>query len=176
MNRSALEHVLRAAAAITGLDEFVIVGSQSVLGQYADAPAALLVSDEVDLYPLADPEMGELVEGAIGEGSPFHDRFGYYAQAVAERTSILPPGWKQRPVRLSNANTGAGIGLCLALEDLLVAKLMAGREKDLAYARTAFVAGLADPAVVQERIGRTETLPELRDAALARLTRTVPRS
>lgn len=56
MNRAAPEHVLRAAAAITGLDEFIVVGSQSILGLHPHAPDSLLVSDEVDLYPVADPE------------------------------------------------------------------------------------------------------------------------
>ncbi len=34
MNRSQLEHIIRASAAILGTDQFVIVGSQSILGAY----------------------------------------------------------------------------------------------------------------------------------------------
>ena len=35
------------------------------------------------------PELAELIEGAIGEGSPFHDQFGYYAQGVGPETAII---------------------------------------------------------------------------------------
>jgi hypothetical protein len=46
MNRAQLEHLIRAAATIADDDEIVIVGSQSILGQYPDAPADLLESME----------------------------------------------------------------------------------------------------------------------------------
>src|SRR5438067_10282074 len=50
MKRGELEHVLRAAGAITGVSTWVIVGSQAILGALPDAPGELLVSQEVDLY------------------------------------------------------------------------------------------------------------------------------
>lgn len=40
MEREQLEHVLRAAAAITREDEFVVIGSQSIFGAVPDAPGA----------------------------------------------------------------------------------------------------------------------------------------
>ena len=46
MQRSDLEHIIRASAGITGAGEFVIIGSQAVLGQFPNAPAELLVSVE----------------------------------------------------------------------------------------------------------------------------------
>lgn len=39
MKRVDLEHVLRAASAITNERDFVVIGSQAVLGQFPDAPA-----------------------------------------------------------------------------------------------------------------------------------------
>lgn len=45
MNRAALEHIVRAAAMISGDDELIVIGSQAILGQYPDAPAALLMSE-----------------------------------------------------------------------------------------------------------------------------------
>jgi hypothetical protein len=51
MHRHALEHLLPAAAAITNERDFIVIGSQSVLGQFPEAPAALLASIEADLYP-----------------------------------------------------------------------------------------------------------------------------
>ena len=93
MMRDQLEHVLRASAAITGSDEFVLVGSQAVLGQFPEAPLDLRQSMELDLFSLRDPLDADLIEGSIGEGSPFHQTFGYYAHGVGEETAILPARW-----------------------------------------------------------------------------------
>ena len=67
MRRAELEHVIRASAAITGDKSFVVVGSQAVLLPYPDAPAELLLSNEVDLYPAMHPELSDLIDGAIGQ-------------------------------------------------------------------------------------------------------------
>ena len=80
MRRSELEHLIRAAGDIAGEHELVVIGSQSVLGQFPDAPVALLASMEADLYPRARPELADKVDGAIGEGSRFHQTHGYNAQ------------------------------------------------------------------------------------------------
>jgi hypothetical protein len=40
MTRAALEHILRAAAAIANERDLVVIGSQAILGQFPDAPAA----------------------------------------------------------------------------------------------------------------------------------------
>jgi hypothetical protein len=130
MQRPQLEHVIRAASGITGAGEIVIVGSQAILGQFPDAPSDLLVSIEADVFTFRDPADSDLIEGSIGEGSPFHQTFGYYAHGVAEETAVLPDGWKDRLIKIQNSNTGNGIGLCLEVHDLAVAKLVAGREKD----------------------------------------------
>jgi hypothetical protein len=41
--------------------------SQTVLGQFPDAPQALLVSIEADVFPRADPAKPILIDGAIGD-------------------------------------------------------------------------------------------------------------
>ena len=41
MQRYQLEHIVRAAAGITGAAEFVIIGSQAVLGQFPDAASSM---------------------------------------------------------------------------------------------------------------------------------------
>jgi hypothetical protein len=119
MQRSQLEHIIRAAAGITGADRFVIIGSQSILGQFPQPPVDLLVSVEADLFSLRDPTDADLIDGSIGEGSPFHQTFGYYAHGVAEETAVLPLGWKNRLVSVCNENTGGGKGLCLEVTILL---------------------------------------------------------
>ncbi len=125
MKRGELEHVIRAACQIADDDELIIIGSQSILGAAPDAPASLLVSNEADVYPKNHPDRADLVDGTIGEGSPFHDTFGYYAQGVGEETAILPRGWKTRLVPVRNANTRDCTGWCLEPHDLVVAKYQA---------------------------------------------------
>jgi hypothetical protein len=70
VQRHQLEHIIRAAAGITGAPEFVIIGSQTLLGQFPQAPDELLVSIEADLFSLRAPEDNDLIDGSIGEGSP----------------------------------------------------------------------------------------------------------
>jgi hypothetical protein len=163
VNRVQLEHVIRAAAAIAGDSEIVVIGSQAILGRFPDAPAALLVSADVDLYPRNHPERAELIEGSIGELSPFHDIYGYYAQGVSERTAVLPEGWESRLVPVP---TPAATGLCLEPHDLLISKYVAGREKDRDYVRTAARHRLADRDTLLERLART-TLDEDQRARIA---------
>lgn len=118
MQRPQLEHIIRASAGITGADRFVIIGSQALLGQFPDPPPELLVSIEADLFSLRGAEDADLIDGSIGEGSPFHQTFGYYAHGVSQETAVLPLGWKDRLVPIQNENTGGGVGLCLEVHDL----------------------------------------------------------
>jgi hypothetical protein len=113
MNRAALEHILRAAAAIADERDFVVIGSQAVLGQFPHAPDALLASIEADIYPRQAPAKSDLIDGAIGELSMFHQTFGYYAHGVDETTATLPSGWMDRLVPFANDNTGGATGWCL---------------------------------------------------------------
>ena len=137
MTRDQLEHLIRAAAIIADDDTIVVIGSQAVLGQFPDAPEPMRVSMEADLFPLHHPERADLIEGSIGELSPFHQTFGYYAQGVAEETAVLPEGWRDRLVVVQNENTRGAKGLCLEVHDLLIAKVVAGDEPEVNLALVA---------------------------------------
>ncbi|MFN8612470.1 MAG: DUF6036 family nucleotidyltransferase [Vulcanimicrobiota bacterium] len=149
MTRAQLEHVLRAAGAIAQEDKLVIIGSQAILGAYPEAPPALTVSLEVDLYPLNSPDKADLIDGSIGERSPFHETFGYYAHGIGPETAVLPYRWLSRVVQINNANTGGVTGLCLHPADLAVSKLLAGRTKDLEFVKTMLSAGLVQKAQIE---------------------------
>lgn len=171
MHRQQLEHIIRAAAGITGASEFVIVGSQAVLGQFPQAPDELLISIEADVFSLRDPADSDLIDGSIGEGSPFHQTFGYYAHGVSQETAILPTGWRQRVVPVHNQNTGGGTGLCLEIHDLAVSKLVAGREKDVDFLAGLLRHRLVQVPVIRERLAQTTLTPERLQASCARLER-----
>lgn len=160
MRRKELEHLIRAAAAITDQYEIMVVGSQSILGAVPDAPASLLQSMEADMYPLHRPDLADLIDGAIGELSPFEDRFGYYAQGVGPETAILPTGWETRVVKIQNQNTDLRIGYCLEPHDLAASKLAAGRDKDWIFVDTMLREHIVAADTVLERISALPITPE----------------
>lgn len=171
MNRSQLEHILRAAAAITDEREIVVIGSQAVLGQFPDAPSELLVSIEADVFPRSDPAKSILIDGAIGELSTFHQTFGYYAHGVDQTTATLPGGWEERLVPIRNENTGGATGWCLEVHDLTVSKLVAGREKDLNFVRVLLRKKMVDPNRIEALVGTLEAAEDVREVCRARISR-----
>ena len=169
MTRTQLEHLIRAVASVADDDELIIIGSQAVLGQFPSAPAEMLVSVEADLYPLHRPNRGDLIDGSLGEGSPFHDTYGYYGQGVDASTAVLPDGWRDRLIAIRNANTRGATGWCLEVHDLVVSKLVAGREKDLAFARAALKHGLASGDLLRDRAATLPISEDVRRMVLERL-------
>src|SRR5512145_1908467 len=175
MKRSELEHLIRAAGRIAGERELVVIGSQAILGQFPDAPPALLKSMECDLYPRKRPELADKVDGAIGEASKFHEQFGYYAQGVAPDTATLPGGWQRRLVRIENANTRGYAGLCLEVHDLAISKYVAGREKDLEFTRELARHGMTEKKTLLARLATTKLVPALVRAIRGRIRRNHPK-
>jgi hypothetical protein len=70
MTRPQLEHIIRAAGTIADDDDVVVIGSQAILGEFPDAPAEFLVSNEADVFPRSRVERSDLIDSTIGEGSP----------------------------------------------------------------------------------------------------------
>jgi hypothetical protein len=130
MTRDELEHIIRASGDVTDQYEFIIVGSQSILGPIPHPEAVFTMSAEADIYPLNAPELAERIEGVLGEGSRFHETHGYYAQGVGPETAVLPAGWMGRVHRVQSAATNHRVGYCLAVVDLFLSKAAASREKD----------------------------------------------
>jgi hypothetical protein len=156
MTREQLEHIIRASAAIAGIEDIIVIGSQSVLGQFPNAPAELLVSRAADVYPMEHPERGDLIDGSIGEGSPFERLFGYYAHGVDDSTAILPAGWRDRLVVVSNANTREARGWCLEVHDLAIAKYVAGRGKDVLFTKSLAKHAMTRSDVLLQRLRNTK--------------------
>jgi len=156
MRLEQFEHVVAAAADVTGQDEFVVVGSQAILGSYAHPPHSLLQSLEADIYPLSDPSAADLIDGALGDGSQFHLAFGYYAHGVGPETAKAPRGWQERlirreiPPRMASRRTA--VAWCLELHDLVLSKCAAGRERDWHYATEALKAGIVQHDVLFARV------------------------
>jgi hypothetical protein len=183
MKRDELEHVIRAAATVAGEDELVVIGSQAILGQFPNAPDGLLFSQEADVYPRRAPEKAIEIDGAMGDGSQFHETFGYYAHGVGPETPKAPAGWEQRLVAvrvpLLADRDAQATGWCMEAHDLVLAKLAAGRERDIEFAEEAIRHDIVRP---KELLCRVPDLPldlphqehvrSLLKSAIAKATRT----
>ncbi len=167
MKREQLEHLIRAAGAITGSRRLIVIGSQAILGSFpVTAPPRALLSREADLFPLDAPEKSDVISVVLGELSPFDQTFGYYADGVCESTAQLPDGWRDRLIPIDNPNTNGYVGLCLEVHDQMISKYVAGRGKDREFCSAVVAAGLVSRATLRSRLAATE----LDDAARQRIS------
>jgi hypothetical protein len=171
MTRPQLEHIIRAAGTIADDDDLIVIGSQSVLGAFPDAPEELRISREADVYPRNYPERADLIDSTIGEDSPFDKSFGYYAHGVAPETAILPEGWRDRLVLVGGENTRFIRGWCLEVHDLAIAKYAAGRPKDLSFNQALIRNGMLSRQTLLTRLESTQLTPEIRTLTQHRIRR-----
>jgi hypothetical protein len=153
MKKSQLDHLLGAAKDCTGESKFIIIGSQSLHGKGIEVDD-LLVSAEADIYIPGREEKTEVLN-SIGEGSRFHETYGYYADPVDETTAILPRKWKTRLVNLPAGDTNGAKGLCLEPHDMAISKYIAGRDKDLQLLEALARRRILDKAVLLARLDET---------------------
>lgn len=159
MRRQELEHLLRAASTISERRDVLVLGSQAILGTFDedDLPESATMSMEADLAFLDDEDLAiaDRVDGLIGEDSQFHRTHGVYGQGVSVSVAVLPDGWVDRLVTLEGSNTQPGRGLCLEPHDLVIAKLIAYREKDLEFAYAVIHAGIVNLDTLIQRLSAT---------------------
>lgn len=160
MRKSELAHILRAACSIADDPHILVIGSQSILGSYSEdnLPSAATRSIEADIafFDDSDERKSDAVDGGIGEESSFHENFGVYGQGVGIDSATLPLGWQDRLVPFDHPEARPSEALCLDPHDLVVSKLVAGREKDFEFARALLAAGLVRGDVLR---ARAELLP-----------------
>ena len=156
MDREQLAHLLRAAATIVDDGDILVLGSQSILGS-ADSeqlPNEASMSVEADLAFFEDDDESKMdqVDGALGEGSQFHQTYGYYAQGVTIATAVLPKHWRSRLIQFPRSDASPSNAKCLEAHDLVVAKLVAGREKDFEFASALIQAELIQVRMLLDRV------------------------
>lgn len=178
MRKDQLEHAIRTACQILERAEVIVVGSQAILGTFNEKqlPAVATISREVDILPIANSEadvlaMVDLLEGVAGELSTFEETHGFSIDGVDLNTAKLPEGWRERLVRVQNANMAPPggrpqfTGWCLEPHDLCAAKLCALREKDINFVSALLNAGLVDAEILAERLS---TVPDRHRASVDR--------
>ncbi|HWK26252.1 MAG TPA: hypothetical protein VNS09_06815 [Solirubrobacter sp.] len=157
MRREHFEHVVAAAANVVKEDEFVVIGSQAILGTLREPPAELLESMEADMYPLHRPELSDFIDGALGDGSPFEQQFGYFAHGVGPETAKAPAGWQDRLIRVEVParllSDRRPVAWCLERHDLVLASWYA------ALIATGLTRGLRSVPASSSSTGYSSSLP-----------------
>lgn len=153
MKRVELARLLKAAKRLSKHREFVVIGSLSVLGSAIDPPAAMVGSIDVDLYPKSDPGRIDEIARGLGEGSPFHRRYGLYADPVSPFLASLPDGWERRLIAL---RLGADvIAWCLEPNDAAVSKYVRCEERDRMWCRAGLEHGILTARIIRSRLRTT---------------------
>ena len=177
MNRLQLEHIIRAAGDIAGDDDIVILGSTAVLSQFPDFPEKIIRSIEADIYPRNKPDLASVIDGCIGELSPFHNTYGYYAHGVGPETARnLPGGWEKRLIPISNENTRGITGWGVEIHDLILGKYVSSREKDLGFNAQVIALGLVSQERLLERVGCLEVPDAIKDQIRLKIKADFPNS
>lgn len=138
MSRAKIDHVLRAEGAVTGLNQFVLIGAAAIFAWREDVPGELAMTRDVDLFAQdATDDAGAAaafeLDGSLGRDSDFDNTFGYYCDGVESQTAILPSDWKTRARQYQSASTNGVSALVPHPDDIAVSKLCAGRDKDLEW-------------------------------------------
>ncbi|MFM8657786.1 MAG: DUF6036 family nucleotidyltransferase [Chthoniobacterales bacterium] len=156
MNRASLEELLRAAGELVECERICIIGSASLLvdhpwlGEHGQPLAASLDADFV-LLP-ADSEKARILLARLGRGRTFASEKGFHADILRpDITELFPPGWEQRLEPMPGFD---GV-FFLEAADLAVAKLHAGRPKDVEVLVHLLREGLLDAKVVRARLDAT---------------------
>lgn len=152
MTREQLEYAIRAACDVADDTEVYVFGSQAILGQFPDAPSALRQSLEADIAPKNRTEAVDVIDGALGELSQFHQSYGFYVHGIPIESATLPAGWEKRVVSICNANTRNNVGWCVEAHDLSASKLAAFRDKDRDFVRILLQHQMVDDTLLRERI------------------------
>jgi len=153
MDIKALKHMASAATALAPHVRLIVFGSTSAFGSHPDL-AEFVESYEqtldADFVPdPMDEETYQLLNESLGKESLFFDHFGYYADINGPRAfENFPQGFQDRLVPLE----GCPNVFALEPNDMAVAKLIAGREKDIRLLSVLLARGCLDEAIIRTRL------------------------
>jgi hypothetical protein len=158
----SLKHLVLAVGGIGAPRRIVVLGSSSLLGSFpmlGEAGQPVEASMDADLLvEPCDEQLAKVLDEALGEERTFQSRYGYHADILRpEITELLPRGWEERLVALEECE---GV-FCLEPHDLAVAKLQAGRPKDLALLTTLLERKMLVAETVSQRLAMTRMTESL---------------
>lgn len=153
MTLSALQHIIRSAAALAEDRHFFVLGSASLLASFPELSASsspLAATYDADLCPEPFDELtGLMLDEALGDQRAYYRRHGYHADILNDSVfQTLPKGWRNRLVAIPDCPQAHALNPC----DLAAVKLLVGRPKDLALLKILHSSGLIPAETVRERI------------------------
>lgn len=163
MNREQFDHTIRAAGAILGVDEVLVIGSQAIHASIDISLPEAERSIEVDIAGMRDPSgsKADLIDGSIGELSVFQQTYGYYARGVTPKTAVLPSGWRGRLIPYESTRTNGVRAMCLEPHDLWISKAIAGRTKASEFCSALVRHGIVDPLLLVRRLAKVRNLESI---------------
>jgi hypothetical protein len=184
-----LVETVRAIARLFKADKVFIIGSQSILLSWPDAPVILRTSGEIDAYPENakiweitqkeldpeyPPEASEEINAFFGEGSDFHRQHGFYIDGVDENTARLPPDWTNRAIyREVTVDDRTVLAVAPCPEDVIVSKLARLSEKDKEFVEAYHGVRPLNLELIVERVNATDMEGELKARSIAYVTHLV---
>lgn len=160
MDLKNLETLFEEARTLTGLTEYVVVGSLSILGilQAGNVPPRMLMSIDVDCYTRQDPQRAFELGKILGEGSAFEALHGFYLDPISPNLPTLPDNWEFRLIQVPLRN---GIkAFFLDPNDAAVSKYARAEPRDREWIRAGLAAGLLSAAVIESRFRDTPFLDD----------------
>jgi hypothetical protein len=163
MKRQEFEHTIRAAGAILGANELLVIGSEAIHASVKRPFPEAQVSMEADIAAFDDEDgtKADLLDGSIGKLSMFQETYGYL-QGVTPKTAVLPEGCKSPFHSLHGDERREAC--CLERHDLWISKAVAARPKDVSFCKALLKRKLVRAEVLVERLTATRGLkPEVRE-------------
>jgi len=156
MRLPALINLAGIVRAFAKGQEIIVLGSSSLLATFPGLgePGNLLESsfDADLLLSGCDEILAQILDESVGAESLFERQHGYHADILRPAiVDLLPKNWRERLIPLPGC---PGV-FCLEPHDLAVAKLQAGRPKDLALLGALLSSGRLVQETIRERIDAT---------------------
>lgn len=155
MNPEQLQRLVEATEKLLGPERIVVMGSSAFLGSFPEAASISEIETSRDVDLLLSPsseENARIAFEALGEGRTFSKKFGVHVDILRpDAAELLPKGWEDRLLPLDKSR----IIFCLDAHDVGIAKLLAGRAKDMALLSELIRLGLLDWPILEDRLRET---------------------
>jgi len=162
MTRDDLRRLFREARALTGESDYVVIGSLAALGHTGIVPARMAMSVDVDAWCKSDPARVFQLASALGQGSAFDERHGYYLDPVSPRLATLPDGWEDRLIRIELEPSL--VAWFLEPNDAAVSKYARMEPRDREWIRAGLVARLLSLPILDARFAAVTFLDDAESA------------
>jgi hypothetical protein len=157
MDLKTLIHLAQELRALAPELRFIVFGSTSAFGSFPELGATVESYEQtLDADFVPDPlteDVYQLLDRSLGKDSLFRRENGYYADINGPRAfECFPADFRERLVPLQ----GCPNVFTLEPNDMAVAKLIAGRDKDVKLLSILLARGCLDEVIIRTRLWKIE--------------------